>query len=81
MAAIDAAGFQLHVAEDAGPRQCSAITEDWARLIGTLRRDGQRNSRISALALITEAEVWLLRHRLLTAGALGLLRWHATLRR
>ena len=40
-AAIKAAGFQLHVAEDAGPRQCAAVTEGWARLIGAVRRQGQ----------------------------------------
>ncbi|RYJ01147.1 MAG: hypothetical protein EON47_11690 [Acetobacteraceae bacterium] len=80
-ASIQAAGFQLHVAEDAGPRQCAAVTEGWARLIGSLRGQPQRTPRSEALALITEAEVWLLRHRLLTAGAIGLFRWHATLRR
>ncbi|MFC7690249.1 hypothetical protein ACFQY5_12245 [Paeniroseomonas aquatica] len=41
-AAIKAAGFQLHVAEDAGPRHCAAVTEGWARLIGAVRRQGQR---------------------------------------
>ena len=80
-AAIQSAGFQLHVAEDAGPRQCAAVTEGWARLIGGMRGQPQRTPRSEALALITEAELWLLRHRLLTAGAIGLFRWHATLRR
>lgn len=80
-AAIQAAGFQLHVAEDAAPRQCAAITEAWARMLGEMRRTKERPSRSSALAMITEAELWLLRHRLLTAGDIGLMRWHATLRR
>lgn len=80
-ASIQAAGFHLHVAEDAGPRQCAAVTEGWVRLIEGLRRQGERTPRAEALALITEAETWLLRHRLLTTGAIGLLRWHATLRR
>ena len=80
-AAIQSAGFQLHVAEDAGSRQCAAVTEGWSRLIGGLRGRPERTPRSEALALIAEAELWLLRHRLLTAGAIGLFRWHATLRR
>ena len=37
--------------------------------------------RAKTEGLIEEAELWLLRHRLLSGGAIGLRRWHATLRR
>jgi hypothetical protein len=80
-AALHAAGFQVHVTEDIGPRHCAAMMEGWSRLLGGLRRAGDARSRTRFAALITEAEMWLLRHRLLTAGTIGLLRWHATLRR
>ncbi|MBL6457069.1 hypothetical protein JMJ55_17165 [Belnapia sp. T6] len=79
-AALQAAGFQLHVAEDAGRRQATAILAAWARLLESLRAES-RPSGLRAAALVAEAELWLLRHRLLAEGAIGLLRWHATLRR
>lgn len=83
------AGFELHVTEDAGPRQSDAIKAGLARLMGGLRREdtgpngGGRDSagRNGAVALMAEAEVWLLRQRLLAAGVIQLARWHATLRR
>ncbi len=80
-AALQAAGFQLHVTEDAGPRHCAAVMEGWSRLLGGLRHEGKGRTRAGAAALVAEAEMWLLRHRLITTGTIGLLRWHATLRR
>lgn len=79
--ALQAAGFQVHVAEDAAPRQCAAVLDGWVRLIDELRADGAGPLRRAAAGLIEEAELWLLRHRLLGTGAIGLRRWHATLRR
>jgi hypothetical protein len=80
-AALQAAGFQLHVTEDTGPRHCAAVMEGWSRLLGGLRHEGKGRTRAGAAALVAEAEKWLLRHRLITTGTIGLLRWHATLRR
>jgi hypothetical protein len=80
-AALQAAGFELHVTEDAGPRHSAAVMEGWSRLIGGLQREERATARTGAAGLITEAEMWLLRHRLIASGAIGLLRWHATLRR
>ena len=78
-AALAAAGFHLHVAEDVGPRHCAAALEAWARLIGGLRGPGRPPSNAAAAGLIAEAEAWLLRQRLLGNGALRLFRWHASL--
>lgn len=79
-AALATAGFVLHVAEDAGPRHNAAALEAWVALL-----DGMRNQArppATALAgLVAEAELWLLRQRLLGSGALRLFRWHATLAR
>jgi hypothetical protein len=55
--------------------------EGWSRLLGGLRHEGKGRTRAGAAALVAEAEMWLLRHRLITTGTIGLLRWHATLRR
>ncbi|MBL6077868.1 hypothetical protein JMJ56_07620 [Belnapia sp. T18] len=79
--ALQAAGFQIHVAENAAPRQCAAVIATWVRLIEELRAAGAGQLRNAAVGLIEEAELWLLRHRLLSSGAIGLRRWHATLRR
>ncbi len=79
--ALQAAGFQIHVAEDAASRQCAAVIEGWTRLTGELRTTGAGQLRGAAAGLVAEAEAWLLRHRLFETGAIGLRRWHATLRR
>lgn len=80
-AALQRAGFDLHVVEDAGRRQRQAVTESWAALVAALRDPAARPDAPGARALVAEAEAWLLRLRLLQDGRLRLLRWHATLAR
>lgn len=77
-AALVAAGFTLHVAESLGARQVAAATEAWLRLLAGMRETGRPGGGVAA-ALVTEAETWLLRHRLVSAGAIAVLRWHASL--
>ena len=79
-AALEANRYTLHVVEDAGLRQGPAVLEAWAGLVGSMAAGPDRPSRSAALALVAEAEVWLLRQRLLQSGVLRLLRWHASLR-
>lgn len=79
-AALLAAGFTLHVTEQLGPRQAQAATEGWMRLLAGLRDSDRRAAGAEAAALVTEAEAWLLRHQLAGAGAIAVLRWHASLR-
>lgn len=74
-----ASGFQIHVVEDAGARHGAAVLEAWAGLIGGMG-GGPKPRGHEARALVAEAELWLLRQRLLQAGRLKLLRWHAGLR-
>jgi hypothetical protein len=76
--AMLAAGFTLHVTEALGPRQ--AATEAWLRLLAGMREGGRPATGTEAAALVLEAEAWLRCHRLLQAGAIGVLRWHASLR-
>ncbi|WP_458095101.1 hypothetical protein [Roseomonas sp. WA12] len=79
-AALEAHRYNLHVVEDAGIRQGPAVLEAWAGLVGTMAAGPDRPSRTAARALVAEAEVWLLRQRLLQSGTIRLLRWHVSLR-
>lgn len=79
--AVRAAGFTTHVVEDAGPPHRAAISAAWANLLRSLTEGPRPPGRASLLALMEEAECWLLRHRLIGSGSLGLRRWHASLRR
>ena len=79
-AALEANRYTIHVVEDAGLRQGPAVLEAWAELVGAMAASPDRPSRTAARALVAEAEVWLLRQRLLQSGAVRLLRWHASLR-
>ncbi|MBP0462529.1 hypothetical protein J5Y09_01275 [Roseomonas sp. PWR1] len=79
--ALAAAGFQVNVVEDAGPRHRRAVMEAWAALTEALRGEATRPTPAAARAMVEEAEAWLLRLRLLEQGRLRLLRWHATMAR
>lgn len=79
--ALAAAGFQVNVVEDAGPRHRRAVMEAWAALLEALRAEPTRPTPIAARAMVEEAEAWLLRLRLLEQGRIRLLRWHATMSR
>jgi hypothetical protein len=77
-AALQEAGFILHVAEDAGQRQAALISAGWSELLRALDRG---SARAMAPAILAEAEASLLRQRLISAGALRVMRWHASLSR
>ncbi len=77
-AALLAAGFTLNVREDVGARHGTAVLAGWARRVEGLRQGGGLPRGAAALALVVEAERWLLRQRLMQLGCLGLLRWHCT---
>ncbi len=74
--ALQKAGFTVHVVEDTAPRQSHAVLESWTALVESLKPLPPRGE---LLALVQEAERWLLRFNLLRDGKLRLLRWHATL--
>jgi hypothetical protein len=79
-AALHAAGFQIHVTEDASQRHCGGIVEGFGRLVAGLRGTGRPTTPATTAALLAEVESWLLRHRLLASGQLAMLRWHASRR-
>ncbi|WP_149538219.1 hypothetical protein [Siccirubricoccus phaeus] len=78
-AALQEAGFQVHVAKEDSQRHCAGILEGFARLVPALR-DNRPKGAESIQALLAESEAWLLRHRLISTGRLALLRWHASRR-
>ncbi len=78
-AALQRAGFDVHVVEDAGRRHAEAVMAGWKALLLALRDQAVRPPPAEAADMVTEAEAWLLRLRLLQEGRLRLLRWHATL--
>lgn len=76
-AALAAGGFTVNVREDVGGRHCGSLTSAWHNRVEQMKRDGMP-PRPAAVALVHEAERWLLRQRLMQAGVLRLLRWHCT---
>lgn len=79
--ALEKSGFRVHVVEDAGARHQRSALLGWAALLEALRHESERPTPQAAIALVTEAEAWLLRLRLMQQGRLRLLRWHATMMR
>jgi hypothetical protein len=68
-------GFDVRVTEDASARHASHVLRGWQ---GAVRRMAEgRPSPEQAAILVAEAELWLLRLRLIRTGRLRLIRWHA----
>ena len=74
-AALRELGFDLPVVEDLSVRHMRLVVQGWKRLVRTL--SAGRPDRARATALVDEAEVWMHRLRLLHAGHVRLVRWHA----
>lgn len=73
--ALEGLGFDVRVAQDITQRHLRLILRGWGDLldgIGTTRPTPAR-----AAHLVAEAEIWLLRARLMRAGHVRLMRWHA----
>jgi hypothetical protein len=76
-AALTAGGFTVNVREDVGARHCASLISAWQNRVEQMKRE-RPPPRPATLALVHEAERWLLRQRLMQAGVLRLLRWHCT---
>jgi hypothetical protein len=68
-------GFDVRVVEDMSRHQEKLALTGWGELL--TRMVLQKPPPRLAAALVTEAELWLLRFRMMRAGRLRLLRWHA----
>ena len=71
-------GFDVRVAEDISPRHIRLAVLGWKRTLMALR---QRPTAAEAALLVAEAELWMLRIRMMQEGKVRLLRWHGMLHR
>lgn len=68
-------GYEVRVAEDISERHVRLALAGWTALVESM--EARRPEPRLLAAIVTEAERWLLRLRLLRGGQLRLLRWHA----
>jgi SAM-dependent methyltransferase len=67
-------GLDVRVAEDMSQRHLEHAMLSWRVLLRDIDR---KPSRQEAVQLVREAELWLLRRRLIRDGRLQMMRWHA----
>lgn len=68
-------GFDVRIAEDISQRHMENALLGWRVMLRGL--DNRTPSRAEATHLVREAELWLLRRRLIRDGRLCMMRWHA----
>jgi len=71
-------GMDVRITEDISSRHLEQALLGWRLLLRDLRAN--KPTRQQAAQLIAEAELWLLRWRLIRNGQLRMMRWHATSR-
>jgi SAM-dependent methyltransferase len=68
------AGLDVRIVEDASQRHLEHAMLGWRVMLRDL---GRKPSRQEAVTMVAEAELWLLRRRLIKEGRLRMMRWHA----
>jgi cyclopropane fatty-acyl-phospholipid synthase-like methyltransferase len=68
-------GFDVRVAEDVSDRHTRQALMGWRTTVKTM--EDIRPTRRQAMRCVQEAELWMLRLRLIQSGRLRLVRWHA----
>ncbi len=68
-------GFDVRVAEDISERHVAIALAGWREVVGGI--EAANVDRAHVMALVTEAERWLYRVRLIRAGRIRMVRWHA----
>jgi hypothetical protein len=68
-------GLDVRIAEDASVRHMENAMLGWRVLLRDLHDN--KPTRHQAVQLVAEAELWLLRRRLMRSGKLRMMRWHA----
>ena len=68
-------GFDVRVAEDVSARHMRLAVLGWRHLVRLMARD--RPSPERAAAVVAQAELWTRRIRLMHAGRIRMMRWHA----
>jgi SAM-dependent methyltransferase len=67
-------GMEVRIAEDMSQRHLEHAMVGWRVMLRDL---GRKPSRQEAVPMVAEAELWLLRRRLIREGRLRMMRWHA----
>jgi hypothetical protein len=78
-AIMDACGMDLRIAEDISQRHTDQTLLGWRALVAALAQ--HKPDPKEAAYVVSEAELWLLRHRLIESGRLRMMRWHAIKKR
>jgi SAM-dependent methyltransferase len=68
-------GLDVRVSEDISTRHMEQAMLGWRVMLRELR--DHKPSRQEAIQMVSEAELWLLRRRLIRNGKLRMMRWHA----
>jgi len=68
-------GFDIRVVEDISQRHITETVRGWHMAVRAMKTEKPAPAR--AALLVREAELWLLRCRLIRTGQLRLVRWHA----
>jgi phosphoethanolamine N-methyltransferase len=74
--ALERAKFDVRVVEDISERHVTQTLEGWRAAVKTMA-SGSRPAAAAAAAFVNEAELWLLRIRLMKRLELKLIRWYA----
>ena len=76
--ALGRLGFEIRSAEDASSRQMSMALSGWRRAVEAMQQ-GRLGSACPA-GLVAEGELWMLRAKLIQAGVIRHMHWHAVRR-
>ena len=68
-------GLDVRVSEDISTRHMEQAMLGWRVMLRELR--DRKPTRQEAIQMVSEAELWLLRRRLIRNGKLRMMRWHA----
>jgi hypothetical protein len=73
--ALTRLGFDVRVTEDLSARHMRLAVLGWRHFVRQMARERPGHDR--AMAVVTEAELWTRRIRLMHSGQIRLMRWHA----
>ncbi len=73
--ALTRIGFDVRVTEDLSARHMRLAVHGWRHFVRQMARERPAHDR--AAAIVTEAELWTRRIRLMHSGQIRLMRWHA----
>jgi cyclopropane fatty-acyl-phospholipid synthase-like methyltransferase len=68
-------GFDVRIVEDVSPRDIQYAIRGWTEAVRAMQ--GARPTLHQTALIVCEAELWMARVRLMRAGKLRLVRWHA----